>query len=399
MESSTFSVQLPFPATQPFIFDLRLLTSQFASLPDRRARRGVRYPLAVLLTIAVLAKLAGAHRPEDLAHWAQLRAAELTRWFGLPRQTMPHAGTWRRIFAVAIDPVAFNARLSQFFQTRIVTAEIPARASHVLALDGKTLRGTVPAGSSQGVHLLAVYRPDVGVVLAQTLVPQKTNEITAAPSLLTTLDLTGMVVTGDPLHCQQPLSAQIVAAGGDYLWFVKDNQPTLHADIQQVFAPIQHGPGWAEEAPDWTTAVVTTSGHGRIEERRITVSSMLAGYSRWPGLAQVFQLERRSWDGQGRESIEVRYGVTSVPLAHADARRVLALAQAHWGIENGLHYRRDVTLREDAMQFRRGQGPAVLAAINNAVIGIAQWAGFRNVAAALRAFAAAIDRAIFALPS
>lgn len=397
MQSTIHPFALPLPADVPFAISIHALAAQLTQLVDQRKRRGVRYPLAPLLTIAILAKLAGHSRIEALADWARFRAATLAPLFGLARPTMPHARTWGRILAHAVDPTALATLLGQVFHPPHQPGVIPARGSVVLAVDGKTLRGTIPLGQTQGIHLVAVYLPEQGVTLAQIAVDQKTNEITVIPTLLTQVDLSGVVVTGDAMQCQQALSQQIVAAGGDYLWTVKNNQPTLLADIQQVFAPSTPLPGWSDPAPDWQTARTVEAGHGRIEERVLTVSSMLTDYTPWPGLAQVFRLERRVTDGLGRERREIRYGVTSLPAASAPPARLLAIARAHWGIENGLHYRRDVSLHEDASLLRRGQGPAVLAALNNAVIGLIRQHGERNLPAVQRHFLYQWDQALHAL--
>ncbi len=394
MQSTTAPFAVPLPADVPFAFSLHALAAHLTTLVDQRKPRGIRYPLVPLLTIAILAKLSGHSRVEAIADWAHLRAAELAHLFGLPRMTMPHARTWGRILAHAVDPTALAITLGQFFHAVPRVGTVPERGSIVVAVDGKTLRGTIPLGQTHGVHVVAVYIPETGVTLAQLAVDQKTNEITVVPTLLAGLDLTGMVVTGDAMQCQQALSRQIVDGGGDYLWFVKANQPTLLADIQQAFAPPTPLSGWSDPPPDWTTARTVEKGHGRIDERVITMSSMLQGYSPWPGLAQVFQLKRTVIDGLGRETQEVRYGLTSLPTADADAARVLAIARAHWGIENGLHYRRDVTLQEDASLLRRGHGPEVLATLNNGVIGLVQQHGERNLAAVQRVFMRRFDQAI-----
>jgi predicted transposase YbfD/YdcC len=394
MQSTIPPFAIPLPADVPCAISIHALAAQLTQLVDQRSPRGVRYPLAPLLTIAILAKLAVYSRVEALADWARLRADALVRLFGLDRPTMPHARTWGRILAHAVDPTALATLLGQVFHPPHQPGVVAARGSVVLAVDGKTLRGTIPLGHTQGVHLVAVYLPEQGVTLAQIAVDRKTNEITVVPTLLTQVDLTGMVVTGDAMQCQQALSRQIVDAGGDYLWTVKDNQPTLLADIQQVFAPSTALPGWSDPAPDWQTARTVEAGHGRIEERVITVSSMLADYTPWPGLAQVFRLERTVSDGLGRQRREVAYGVTSLPASSAPPARLLAIARTHWGIENGLHYRRDVSLQEDASLLRRGQGPQVLAALNNAVIGLMRQHGEHNLPALQRRFAYHWDRAV-----
>jgi predicted transposase YbfD/YdcC len=225
-------------------------------------------------------------------------------------------------------------------------------------------------------------------------VDTKENEIVVVPTLLAQLNLQGTVVVGDALQTQRALSAQVVEAGGDYVWFVKENQPTVLADIEALFTPPPLAPAHAAPCQDFRTARQVDKGHGRLEERVLTASALLAGYTDWPSLAQVFKLERTVWQ-QGRQVLhEVRYGMTSLPRAVADADRLLVIARAEWGIENGLHYRRDVTLQEDGSQLRRGDGPQVLAALNNAVISLVGQHGERNLAAVQRHFAYQFDRCL-----
>jgi hypothetical protein len=154
-------------------------------------------------------------------------------------------------------------------------------------------------------------------------------------------------------------------------------------DIETVFvlAPI---------AGERRTAAATLDlGHGRIEQRRLQTRDVLAGYSDWPGLAQVFHLERQvifKKTGEVRE--EVVAGVTSLAPERADAARLLTLVRGQWQIENQSHWVRDVTLDEDRSQVRCGHLPQVMAALRNTVIGLMRWAGYTNMAAACRRFAA-----------
>ncbi len=147
-------ITLPFtfdlPETVPFAFGLIAPAEHLAPLVDQRKRRGKSYPLVPLLLTAVLARLAGYARLEDLSDWARLRATDLTPLFGLARPTMPHQATWSRVFAHAIDLNDFEARLTDFFLAQRQCAEVPARGSTVLVLNGKTLRGTIPAGRPAG---------------------------------------------------------------------------------------------------------------------------------------------------------------------------------------------------------------------------------------------------------
>ncbi len=391
MHSTTSLPTLALPTDVPFAFSLQALTAHLASVPDRRHARGKRYPLPQLLTLAIIAKLAGHSRLKALAHWAKLRAADLAPLFGLARPTMPHPTTWSRILGQALDPLELEKALTSFFQPA-PAPEPPARGSILLGVDGKTITGTIPLGKTRGIHLVAAYLPEEGVVLAQLAVEGKENEIVVVPTLLACLELDGRVVVGDAMQTQRALSAQIIAQGGDYLWFVKENQPTLLAEIEELFLPPPITPGHSAPARDFRRARTVTKGHARREERKMTVSSMLAGSSEWPGLEQVFKLERWVWQEGKAELYEVRYGVTSLPKSVAGARRLLRIARAEWGIENGLHYRRDVTLEEDAGQVRRGGAPQVLAALNNVVISLMGQAGEQNLPDVQRGFDYQFDR-------
>ena len=392
MDSTTFTTLAQLTATpEPFAFWLDDLVPYLEAVPDPRARRGRRYPLAPQLARAVVAKLANHADLTALAAWARLRQTELTRWLGLPRPTMPHPTTWTRVFA-ALDVAALEQQVGRFF-----AAHPPAGARQgglQLTIDGKTLRGTIPAGAKHGVHLVAAYLPHQGCVLAELAVSGQANELTVAPTLLAQLDLAGLIVTGDALFAQRNLSAQIIAAGGDYVWTVKANQPALLDDIRWLFAPLRAG----ERAQDydWRSppAPDVTKGHGRLEEREIVVSAALAGYSDWPGLAQVFQVTVRRTDGQGKTRESIRYGVTSLTAAQASPQRLLDLTRGHWGIEGGLHQRRDVTLGEDRSQVRQGHAPQVLACLNNVVVGLVAQVREPNLAAARRGFDYRFNRAL-----
>lgn len=386
---------LPFTLVQsdePYLIDVGSLYARAQTLLDRRKARGRRYELAVIVTVAVLAKLAGYSRVEDVADWAKLRAQELQLLFATKRAQMPHHTSWSRILGQAVDAADLE-HLVQQLNAPPHLGEVPDRCSIEVALDGKTIRGTIVPGHKRGVHLLAAYVPQQGVVLLQVAVDAKENEIVAAPLLLGHLDLTGMLITGDAMFTQRALSIQIVEGGGDYVWIVKDNQPTLRTDIELLFDEECVSAGWSAPPVDFTQARTIECGHGRIEERILTVSSLLADYSDWPYLAQVFKLEYTAIDSvSGQVTNAVRYGVTSAPATVLKAERLLAAVRRHWGIETGLHSRRDGSLREDGMRTRIGQAPQVLATLNNLVLGMFGRQRISNVAEAQRAIAYHLDR-------
>ncbi|GHO68791.1 hypothetical protein KSC_076830 [Ktedonobacter sp. SOSP1-52] len=261
-------------------------------------------------------------------------------------------------------------------------------------MDGKTLRGTIPLGSTQGVHLLAAYLPKEGVVLAQVQVSTSGSEVSAAPELLATIDLRGTLVSGDAIFASRPLSHMILQAKGDYLWMIKENQKQMYQDLQTLFEPPSVRPGWSAPPTDFRSASSVNKGHGRREKRHITVSSLLSHYAEWPGLSQVFKLERQRINAKGQIEQEIAYGITSLPTSYATPKRLLELVREHWGIENGLHYRRDRTLQEDHSQLRMGHAPHVLALLNNTAIGLMARRGKTNLPHAQRTFSYQFDKAL-----
>jgi predicted transposase YbfD/YdcC len=271
--------------------------------------------------------------------------------------------------------------------------------SILVTIDGKTLRGTIPKGKTRGVHLLAAYLPEEGVVLLQIEVSQKENEIVAAPTLLQQLDLRGRIVSGDAMFTQREISVAVLAQGGDYLWFVKNNQPTLHEDVQRFFQEVEHAPGWHIPPLPQTVATETVKQSGRLETRRLTAIPDEENYLRWPGVNTVFKLERHVVRPQkGDERSQVVYGITSLVYTPFLAKQLLVWTREHWGIENKLHYRRDVTLREDATRMKQTHQAQAVATLNNFVIALATYLGFSNLASARRFFQAKFDALIFSTP-
>ncbi len=392
MKDTTLSASLHLP-NEALLFDLDALYACLQTIPDHRDRRGVRYPLASLLMIGVLAKLAGQDSSRGMAHWAELRAGELSQLFHLKRARMPHSSTWSRVLGHAVEPNEVEQIVGAFFADTL-KASRAKRGSIQFTLDGKSLRGTIPLGETEGVHLLALYHPQQGVVLAQMNVQKKGREITFAPTLLKQIDLRGVVVSGDAMFDRRTLSLNVVQAHGDYLWIVKDNEATLRQDIEVLFQPHRTRAGTSAPPMDFRGASTVEKGHGRLDKRSIVVSSLLADYSEWPALAQVFKLERQSTNALGESQTQVRYGITSLPAHLADPHRLLQLTRGQWGIENGLHHRRDVTLHEDHGQLRMGHAPEMMAVLNNIVLGLFAKQGETNIAHARRAFAYHLERTL-----
>lgn len=373
------------------LLDISPLYEQLTKIPDKRKARGKRYSLAILLLVIIFAKLSGENTPTGISEWAKLRKKQLQTFFNSPREIKPGHNTIRRTMSDNLDDDDLQEHTRQYlYQT------YGGQQSILVVIDGKTLRGTIPKGKTQGVHLLAAYLPDEGIVLLQVEVGKKENEIVAAPKLLSQLDLKGRVVSGDAMFAQRDISMQVLAQGGDYIWMVKGNQPTLQEDVERFFTPPRQTAGWNPPVMPQETAQSVDKDHGRVETRRIAVIPDENNYIQWPGLCQVFQLERQVLNPKrGTRTKEIFYGITSVMNKPGCATLILDWIRQHWGIENGLHHRRDVTLKEDATRMSNTHQAKVLATLNNFTIALVRYMGFENLAHARRVFQAKLDFVLF----
>ncbi len=356
------------------------LAAILATIPDFRCAQGRRHPLPAILLLACVAMLAGARGELAIADWAKNYGAQWRVRLGFTHPTGPSQSTLHRVFA-QIGVGELEARLAHWAQ-QVVTATTtaaPEIAGQGIALDGKTLRMSRRCGAMD-THMLSLFSHRCGVVLGEVALADHANEISASADVLALLMLTGVVVTGDAMFTQHQIAHTLLDGGNDYLLAVKENQPTLHADLVTLFADADAPMQQAQE---------TTLHSTRWEERWLRTSSELVGYSDWPGLAQALCMERRITDRRtGETSTEQAYAVTSLTPHHASPAQLLTLWREHWHIENKLHYVRDVTFGEDASTVRTGAAPQVLAALRNTAIGLMRLAGATNIAAACRRYAA-----------
>lgn len=340
------------------------LMSVFATVPDPRARRGVRHALPMILTVAAGAVLAGAKSLVAVSEWAADADRDALSQLGIdPSVLLPSESTIRRTLAT-LDADDLDARLGAWLATRV--RRVGERT--VVAVDGKSLRGARVAGVMP--HLLATLEHEHGVVLGQRAVPDKGSEIAALQDLLAPMDLAGVVVTADALHCQRDTATWLTERGADYVLTVKGNQPGLRTALKAL--PWQQVPGHTSR----------DRRHGRTVARTVKAIEV-PDWVDWPGAAQVLQV-RRTRIINGRKRVEVVYAVSSVPMNKAQPHILASWIQGHWAIENQLHWVRDVTFDEDRHQLRTGAGPQVMATLRNTAISLLRLAGWTSITAGLR---------------
>jgi hypothetical protein len=214
------------------------LSDCFSALPDPRDASGKRYSLSAILTLCSVAMLCGCRSLFSIAQFGRDRGNHFATTLGFTRDTTPCCTTLHNLF-VALDKAAFEDAIARWAGT---AAE--AHGWSTVSLDGKTLRGSSGV-QLPGIHLLAAYAHEAGIVLRQLPVDAKTNEHKAALELLDLIPIKGKLITGDAMFCQRDLSRKIRTKQGDYLWPVKDNQPDLLAAIEDAFDDADTSPSAA----------------------------------------------------------------------------------------------------------------------------------------------------------
>lgn len=362
--------------------DLGRLTDIFALVADRRRRAGVRYALGFVLVLTLAAVMAGARSYAGIARFAHLREDAYLHALGARgRHLRPSTSRIARILT-ALDADQLDALTGAWSFAQAHRDDLEDDLVHYAA-DGKAVRGA-RHGDDRAPFLVALYRLDASRVVAQAQVAEKTNEIPALQELLGHFgaDLDGGVVTADALHTQHATAEAVRRAGGHYLIFVKDNQPSILAKAQALLAPGSS----AKHEKQGTESREVDRGHGRIEQR-IVRTAPAAGID-FPGIEQVVRIVRKRAHANGAKgSKEVVYALTDLPAGMAGPALLGTLARNHWGIE-ALHHIRDVTYAEDASRVRTGNGPRVMATIRNLAIGLLRDRGWHNIAAAHQHMAA-----------
>ncbi len=391
--------QAPDRTGQPDVItegDRLALLQALAQVPDPRSARGVRYPFAAILAVAVCAMLAGARSFVAIGEWVADLPEQARAGLGLTGRIPGPVTIWRVL--ISVDKAALEAVIGAWIQARLEIADAAvhrprghrARVRRVLAVDGKAMRAT--RHSAHPVHLLGVLDHATGVVLAQVDVDEKTNEIPLFSTALDQIsDITDVVITVDAMHAQTAHADYLHGRGAHLLVTVKGNQPTLHAQLRAL--------PWNDVPLGHTS---TGRGHGRIETRTLKVVTVPAGLG-FPHAAQAIRVTRTSrpinkdkkkTNGKHRQRRETVYAIVTLTAEQASPAELATWIRGHWSIEVRLHWVRDVTLGEDLHQARTGGGPQVMAALRNLVISLLRLAGHTNIARALRHHARHPDQAI-----
>ncbi|WP_244137093.1 ISAs1 family transposase, partial [Burkholderia pyrrocinia] len=322
--------------------DVLNIEEAFGDLKDPRSRASA-HDLSEMLMVALCAILSGSDSWVAIQTWGEAKLEWLRRHIPLA-QGIPSHDTFGRVFA-ALDPRQFEACF-----IRWMNHLCPTLTHQVVAIDGKTVRGSHRAGQ-RAIHLVSAYSSGLGMVLGQVRTADKSNEITAIPELLDALMLKGAIVTIDAMGCQGAIARRIVAAGADYVLAVKENQPTLLAHLRQSLDGFARDPQAFRGYDYMSEYREVEKDHGRIETRWCIATDILTRWQQsglWPGMRSIAMVEAAREIGD-KVSVERRYYVSSLP---PDAARLAHAVRSHWRIENSMHWVMDMAFGEDQCRVR-----------------------------------------------
>lgn len=339
---------------------MELFTPFFVNLTDPRVERGKRHSLLDIVILAVCATLANADGWADIERFGKAKLDFFRTFLELPNG-IPSHDTFGRVFAL-LDPAALLACIQQW-----LNALGTAAAGEVVAIDGKTLRGSFDTAAGQNpLHLVGAWATEARLTLGQVAVDAKSNEITAIPLLLELLDLHGCIVTLDAMGCQKEIAAAIRGREADYVLALKDNQPGMHQAVHEAFV------AYAEAdftEPSLRRLRTVEHGHGREEVREYFIAEAPAAVragGAWKDLCSIGMVARTR-TVNGAVSEEIVYYLSSLP---AKVKSFAKAVRGHWGIENQLHWSLDVTFAEDRSRVRQGHSPANLGMLRRLVLSI-----------------------------
>ena len=328
------------------------ILSYFQDTVDPRAAN-VRFRVADLIAMALMAVLCGADDWAMVAEYADSKAKWLQTFMELPNGTTPSSHTFRRLFA-RLNPEAFEACFLKWMQQVVKVSD-----GKLLAVDGKTLRRSFQHGwdKSGMAHMVSVFAQANRQVLSQIQCEGKGQEISAIMKIFALVDIQGAVVSIDAIGCQKAIAEKIVQSKGDYVLAVKENQPSLHAALEREFNALALD-GFKDIRHDEHHSI--EEGHSRREVRHTYVTndiSWLPMGDQWKALGSVVMVETtRELLGTPEAKVQSfrRYYISS--LSDGNAARMAECIRGHWSVENNLHWQLDVTFLEDQSRLRKGNG-------------------------------------------
>ena len=285
--------------------------------------------------------------------FGKARLSFLKRFFPY-HNGIPSHDTIGRFFSL-LDPKNFRDCFINWMQN------LQENLSNHIAIYGKTVRRSFDkAKEKKAIHMISAFASNTRLVLGQSKVEDKTNEITAIPKLLDLLLIKGAIITIDAMGCQRDIVNKIREKNGDYVLAVKGNQKDLYEQIATYFEDKKAEMNFHEDID---------KGHGRIEIRKCFATSKidwLDNKHEWTNLKSIVKIESTRITSD-KETTEIRYYITSI---QDDTEKLLKAIRSHWSIENSLHWTLDMTFREDESRIRKNNAPENISILRHVILNL-----------------------------
>ena len=329
----------------------------FQTIPDHRVNRKKLHSVEEILLVTFCATIAGCDSWEDIELFGKTKLGYLRTLLPF-NNGAPSDDTLRRFFRV-LTPEKFEI----CFMNWVKSFQMDLNEK-IIAIDGKTSRRSFD-GEERAMHLISAFASEIGLVLGQLKVDQKSNEITAMPKLLEILDIKGSIVTIDAMGAQSKIVEKIIEKEADYVIGLKGNQANLHNDVKIFFEKMPKNTVFSESTE-------VDKGHGRIEKRvcRVTddIQSLKERHPQWTKLNSIIEIESTR-ELKNKISVEKRYYIASIAADTSLAHRAV---RQHWGIENKLHWMLDISFGDDQSRIRKGNAPRNMGVIKKTVLNLLQ---------------------------
>ena len=335
--------------------EIALFLELISLLKDhRRTNKGnIRHSLNEIFLLTIAAVVSGCNTWESIEEFGNLKIEWFRKFFPY-KYGIPSHDTLGAFFG-AFDRETFSTFFMEF------TQRLAQKDSRVVAIDGKTVRGVASQFGESPLHIVSAFCTQNRLTLGQETVNEKSNEITAIPTLIDLLDLKNAVITIDAMGCQKKIAEKIIEKQGHYILQVKDNQKELKSQIENIFI----------NQIVSNESITRDSGHGRMEKRTCRVIdnlTFLDSKEDWVGIKTIVQIESEVYQKKTEKKSEsTRYYISSL---EANSKQMMDDIRSHWAIENNLHWNLDVIFKEDFALKRKGNSSQNFNMITKLALGL-----------------------------
>lgn len=365
------------------IFLKNSFQNHFQNLKDPRIDRTKEHLLIDIIAISILAVISGADGWTAIETYGKAKEQWLKTFLELPNG-IPSHDTISRVFQ-RLNPEDFATSFSNWINLIVQKLGV-----EIISIDGKTLKQSYDRNNFQkALHIVSAWANNNKLVLGQKKVDSKSNEITAIPALLETIDIAGNVITIDAMGTQKEIAAQIINKKGNYILALKGNQSKLHQQVKEWFEQAKNN---NFSGIEYSCHKQVESGHHRLEKRQvysvpITVLPPLHNQNKWQGLKTVIMVvsERQLWN---KTTNEIKFYISSLI---SNAEIISHAIRSHWGIENTLHWSLDVTFSEDKSRIRKDNAPENFALLRKLALNLLNQEKTTKASNKMKRYRAAMD--------